>query len=182
MARLLEAIGAAMKACTIEGCDKPVRARGWCAKHYTRWHKYGDPREVHLVIDDDHARFWAFVDRSGDCWIWTGSLTHNGYGRFWYRGKQRRAHRVIYELEVGPIPDGHQVDHLCGNPRCVRPTHLEAVTPRENVLRGDTIVAANIAKTHCPQGHPYSGNNLVRLQRGWRGCRACRAVREAQHV
>lgn len=113
------------------------------------------------------------------CWEWTGHRTQGGYGVT--RGTSRRrttAHRVVYEALVGPIPDGYQVDHLCGNPPCVNPAHLEPVTPRENVLRGDTIVAANARKTHCPQGHAYTPDNIYEWK-GYPGTRQCLTCRRA---
>lgn len=91
------------------------------------------------------------------------------------------AHRVAYELVVGPIPDGLQLDHLCKVRKCVNPAHLEAVTCGENIRRGDTGKAAaevQSSKTHCPQGHPYSGDNLAHYRgrhgRRYRACRICR--------
>lgn len=74
---------------------------------------------------------------------------------------------------VGPIPDGLVIDHLCRNPQCVNPMHLEPVTPEENTRRG--IGGWNTrAKTHCPQGHPYSGANLyINPTSGARVCRTC---------
>jgi hypothetical protein len=118
-------------------------------------------------------RFDEMTQKSGSCWLWTGGLTRDGYGVFWVNRKQRRpAHRWSYEHFVGPIPEGLQIDHLCRVRRCVNPDHLEPVTNRENILRGDTFAAANGRKTHCPKGHPYEGENLYEI-RGERRCRAC---------
>lgn len=103
--------------------------------------------------------FWDFVDRTGFCWEWQGIRNRDGYG-FMVRqepGERRRtimAHRYAYELEVGPIPDGYQIDHLCRNEPCVRPDHLEAVPPVVNVYRSLGPAAMNARKTHCPAGHP----------------------------
>lgn len=76
-------------------------------------------------------RFWSKVDRSGDCWEFTG-WSRNGYGRFWFDGKDGEAHRYAYELENGPIPDGMQIDHQCHNTMCVRASHLRPVTIKQN--------------------------------------------------
>jgi hypothetical protein len=123
-------------------------------------------------------RFFARVrlDLTG-CWRWTAGRSDKGYGKFRWRGEQY-AHRVLWLWVVGLIPEGLELDHLCRTPDCVRPSHLELVTHRVNLLRGATIVARCARVTHCPQGHPYAGDNLY-LLRGRRYCRACRAIRKA---
>jgi hypothetical protein len=86
--------------------------------------------------------------------------------------KLKRAHRLVYERLVGPIPDGLELDHLCRNPTCCNPAHLEPVTHRENMLRGETIGARASAVTHCPAGHEYTEMN-TRVYKGYRKCRTC---------
>lgn len=120
-----------------------------------------------LLLDAD--RFWGKVEKTSSCWLWTAART-DGYGRL----GNEYAHRVAYRMLVGPIPLGLQLDHLCRVRHCVNPAHLEPVTQRENVLRGETIVARNAVKTHCPHGHPLSGHNL-RLFNGHRSCKLCNA-------
>ena len=89
-------------------------------------------------------------------------------------GQLRGAHRVAYELEHGSIPDGYHIDHLCLNHSCVRPDHMELVSQRENTLRGTGPTAVNARKTHCPKGHPLSGDNLyIYPSTGGRACRTC---------
>ena len=125
----------------------------------------------------DFDRFWQRVDKSGECWMWTGSRNTKGYGRFDSDGRHLMAHRVAYEMLVGPIPDGMQLDHLCRVPACVNPAHLEPVTSRENTMRGIGPSAQSAVKTHCSKGHPLSGDNLMeRMGRGrlFRDCRTCR--------
>ncbi len=121
-------------------------------------------------------RLWsgAIADGTG-CWVWQRSGA-NGYGQLNYEGKHRYAHRAAYELVKGPIPDGFQIDHLCRTPACINPDHLEAVTQRENLIRGDTIPAANAQATHCPQGHRYAGANLI-IDGHSRRCRTCKNER-----
>lgn len=120
------------------------------------------------------------VDEETNCWVWTAS-TSRGYGYIAVGGRRNaRAHRVAYEMFVGPIPEGMQLDHLCRNPLCVNPAHLEPVTQQENILRGVSIVAQNAAKTHCPQGHPYDGANLYVEKSGGRRCLICMRATKAR--
>jgi hypothetical protein len=125
------------------------------------------------LTDIELERFWAKVDKTESCWVWTASKDTKGYGKLTLRQRTYRAHRVAYEYLVGPISDGLQLDHLCRNRRCVRPDHLEPVTSRENLLRGDTVNARLAAKTHCDSGHPFDEVNTYRAPDGTRHCRKC---------
>ena len=122
-------------------------------------------------------RLWAKVDKAAPdgCWLWTGA-TKNGYGAVYVgAGRSEPAHRVAYQLLVGPIPVGLVLDHLCRNRRCVNPEHLDPVTHATNILRGTGYSARNAAVTHCPQGHAYDETNTyLHPMRGQRNCRACR--------
>lgn len=121
------------------------------------------------------SSFWSKVKKTNNCWEWTASTAGGGYGHFNYKKKQYTAHRTAYELLVGEIPKGLQIDHLCRNKKCVNPQHLEPVTPSQNICRGDTIPAVHAKKTHCPNGHPYSGDNLyLSGKHQTRRCRICR--------
>lgn len=124
------------------------------------------------------------VETSG-CWIFTGAVQSSGYGSIAIDGdgSTRLAHRAAYELLVDRIPAGMTIDHfVCFNKLCCNPAHLEVVTRSENSKRAfETGLAAvpaqarrNAAKTHCPQGHPYSGDNLLVSKKGERFCRECR--------
>lgn len=134
-----------------------------------------------MTTANSENRFWQQVDKTESCWLWTGSLTHNGYGRMGFRGKVHRAHRLAYELLIGgAIPDGLTLDHLCRERRCVNPAHLEAVPLRVNILRGEGGAALNVRKTRCPAGHPLDGANLRRDgSNRARRCRACKQARES---
>ena len=136
-------------------------------------------------------RFWRLVDKTDTCWLWTGN-TWKGYGQFSIQQtpgvwKKAKAHCVAYGLIVGPIPDGLQLDHLCRNPSCVNPAHLEPVTNRENGLRGFSVAGIHARKTHCHVGHEFTPENTMRRHVGdfeQRECRACyrgaAAVRHAR--
>lgn len=127
----------------------------------------------------DRVRSKVAYDPDG-CWLWVGAVRDTGYGQIGIRLARRQyanklAHRYVYELLVGPIPDGLQIDHLCRVITCVRPDHLEPVTQRENIARGESACAWNARKTHCKRGHPFAGPNLILVNDGrWRVCRTCR--------
>lgn len=125
-------------------------------------------------------RFVRFLceDPERGCWLWTGGRkSQMGYGEFClYHGKVVSAHRWAYEHFRESIPAGFDLDHLCRNPICVHPWHLEVVTRQENLLRGRNHLRD---KTHCPHGHPYSGDNLIiRKSDAGRLCRACRKAQQ----
>jgi hypothetical protein len=114
--------------CSVDGCEKPVDQSGLCAAHRTRRQRYGDP----LGGGKPRPRlgdYWDYVDKSGECWIWTGPLAHFGYGVY----KKKRAHRIAFEMVHGPIPPGVFILHSCDNPPCVNPAHLRMGTQRENM-------------------------------------------------
>ena len=102
-----------------------------------------------------------------NCWIWTSAISH-GYGNFKLKNKSRIAHRVSFELFIGDIPNGKQLDHLCRNKLCVNPEHIEPVTCKENINRGNSGINNSI-KICCPKGHSYSGKD----SRGYRVCKTC---------
>ena len=108
-------------------------------------------------------------------WFWTGYINPQGYGRTSFGRPNRtwNAHVALYELLVGPVPEGLQLDHLCRVRHCGNPEHLEPVTCRENLLRGETWAARNAAKTHCKRGHPYDEANTRIIKTGGRSCRTC---------
>jgi hypothetical protein len=121
--------------------------------------------------------FWRKVDKRPDgCWYWTGA-TDGRYGDYnaGRSGKNLhiKAHRMAYLLLVGPIPEGHQLDHLCRNYLCVNPSHLEPVTQQENNRRSDSESARHARKTHCLRGHPLKGDNLRIKADGSRLCVTC---------
>ena len=116
------------------------------------------------------------------CWEWTGH-TVKGYGRVKRAGdrKTTAVHVWVYETYVGPIPLGHQLDHLCRNKRCVNPLHLEPVTGRVNTLRGVSPAAVNAQKKFCKSSHPLSGDNVKINSRGHRVCVICTRAFQAAY-
>lgn len=127
------------------------------------------------------AERWLPNRRTG-CWTWIGTRHGGGYGVIKRAGVQVRAHRIAYELYVGPIPAGLQIDHVkargCVSRLCVNPAHLEAVTQQENLRRGqvwENGARIHRAKTHCPHGHAYDARNTGWKKTGARRCRACHA-------
>jgi HNH endonuclease len=140
---------------------------------------------MELMANNVAERFWAKVDRRGpdDCWPWLACRNPRGYGWFGLAHRKNvKAHRYAYELLVRQIPPGLTLDHLCRNPSCVNPAHLEPVTVKENVLRGDGRTAINARKTHCPAGHAYDVANTYVDRHGSRECRACHRRKEAERV
>lgn len=112
------------------------------------------------------------VTESG-CWIWLGACQPTGYSVVRFNGKAARAHRVIYKIVFGSIPEGFELDHLCRVRCCVNPHHMEPVTHTENLRRGETIGAKNRMKTHCSNRHELTAENIWIDGKGRRRCRQC---------
>jgi hypothetical protein len=156
--------------CSVNGC-RGRAAYGWCAAHWPE-------------------RFWSKVKRGPvpehrpeleACWLWMGRRDNLGYGRFDLDRREQLAHRISYQLMVGAIPPGWEIDHLCRVTSCVRAGHLEAVPHRVNAQRGNQGNHVR-AKTHCPHGHPYDEANTYWYQEKGRSfvgrlCKECRRQR-----
>lgn len=177
--------------CIEAECQRQAREQGRCHACYERLRRAG---KIETREKDPIARFWSRVDRNGPkapdgllgrCWMWTRSTNH-GYGQVSIGGHIKRAHRLAYELSVGPVPDGLDIDHLCHerdsdcpggvtcpHRRCCNPDHLRPATRRTNVLRGVSPLADKAARSHCEHGHEFTPENTY-LWRGGRCCRACR--------
>lgn len=122
----------------------------------------------------DSKRFWSKVEKTNSCWNWTGSKK-KGYGSIYVKPKEFLTHRLSYMILVSGIPDGMTIDHLCRNRACLNPKHLEMVTLKENILRGNGVASINARKTHCKRGHKFSEDNiLIQKSTGGRICRVCK--------
>lgn len=169
--------------CEMDGCEKPRHARGLCSTHQSKIRRKGSPAgpvRAWLPVAD---RFWALVTKTETCWLFA-NVQSNGYGSLSgavTNGRSNLAHRVAYELLIGPIPEGLQLDHLCRVRNCVNPEHLEPVTPWENTMRSTSISAVNARKTECLRGHPFSDENTYYSKDGRRYCIACRDARAREY-
>lgn len=114
---------------------------------------------------------------TGECWVWTGADSGNGYGRISVRGKTRATHIVAYRLYVGEVPKGMVLDHDCRNRLCCNPEHLIPRSGVVNTLIGEGPSAINARKTHCKHGHPFDEENTIKRVRNGRTNRECRACR-----
>lgn len=141
------------RTCSVEDCENPARARGWCTMHYQRWRKSGT---LSSPVPSPYARFMAKTQRlPNGCWEWTGATKETGYAAFGLDGAVVRAHRWVYEVFGASVPEGLVLDHVCHtrdlscpggdecpHRRCVNPDHLEPVTRLENTRRGRSCVPA----------------------------------------
>ena len=125
-------------------------------------------------------RFLSKIEKTDFCWNWKASKDKEGYGYFWDH-KTLKAHRFSYELFKDKIPNNLQIDHLCRNPSCVNPNHLEIVTSKENTYRGNSFQGINSRKIHCIRNHPLSGNNLYVRPNNSRVCRICQRLSDRKH-
>ena len=155
--------------------------RPWTVEQKTKMsHFHGTPLE----------RFEGKVNKNGPvvkaelgpCWLWMGAMDKStGYGAMGFYGKTERTHIVAFKLFKGDIPYGLEIDHLCRIRLCVNPDHLDAVTQQVNLMRGMGPAAVNARKTHCKNGHEFTGENTYHLSNGSRCCRACQlAIKAAE--
>lgn len=177
-----------------------MQADGLCQVHLRRKRLYGDPLAVKMIVGMAEERFWSQIDKYGPlperrpelgpCWVWTGLITEHGYASMSIRNRHTAMHRFSYELNVGPIPDGLQIDHLCHpgdgtctpatcrHRRCVNPAHLEPVTNRENTIRGDCprVTSERCFGVSVPEEHRRSAaaaRKVAPVDKAPRECEHC---------
>lgn len=161
--------------CKVQHCTNLVGQKGarhLCTKHYQMWRLTGDP--CGTTAPTEAERFWRKVAKGPSCWTWKASKDGNGYGMF-KASRGTRSHRWAYESLVGPIPEGLVLDHLCRNPSCVNPEHLEPVTNDENLSRGWGRRIKNGMAKGCINGHEYNELNTYTNPKGALVCRTCAA-------
>lgn len=129
------------------------------------------------VADRYHSRY--DIDPVTECWVWNKGRFSSGYGALYVGSNNKPAHRIGYELLIGPIPEGLELDHLCRNRPCVNPWHMEAVTHEENVRRGEAFNAIANFNNVCVRGHQLTDWNVYVKRDGRRQCKACHKAREA---
>lgn len=175
------------------GLPRPHYARDWCGPCYRQVRARGElgelrPSRWDTIGMTEAERFWFRINKDGpvpeyrpdlgQCWVKKRVVGGDDYAVFRRdNGDPVPMHEWSYEQVHGPVPEGLELDHLCRSVTCVRPSHLEAVTHRENTLRGTGPPAVHAAKTHCVNNHPLSGDNLNVTADGERECIICRRQR-----
>lgn len=152
------------------------RRTSWCDPCHTAWEIRRSKPEAQVKLRE---RFEGKISSEDECWVWQGAKSDTGYGSLGVEGKTCHAHRIAYEFWVGPIPPRKTIDHLCRNRACVRPEHLEAVSPKENSAKG----LLGVLKKECAQGHPWTPEHIYdRPGSNKRMCGTCNRERSrARH-
>ena len=164
----------ARRPCSFPGCPNDHVARDLCGAHWKQRYERGQQLKPLRVWEPQGRRLESMFTRTDGCWEWTGRKNAGGYGMICWNKRETPAHRVVYEQEVGPIPAGLVIDHLCRVRHCMNPAHMEIVTIGQNTLRGVGPSAVNARSTHCKRGHPFDEANTIHRSDGGRRCRTCK--------
>jgi hypothetical protein len=168
--------------CTLQGCDREQLAKGLCSAHYDQQRegrpfkpiRKRRPNATPPVIEWDEVPC-PRADLAGPCHVYRGKRSVWGYKNVYIQGVAVKVHRYVWELANGPIPTGLVIDHQCRNRACININHLRVVTLKVNSTENceGTVWQIQLAKTHCPKGHPYDAENTHRKKSGSRDCRQC---------
>lgn len=165
-----------LRICSIDGCGKPLKARGWCNAHWRRWNRNGDPL-AGMTAQGDPLKFISSVDPANlgeECLLWPYARLPNGYGHLWIDGVDTLASRYICEKFNGPAPtDAHEAAHLCGKGHlaCIHPLHLAWKTHAENEAdklihgthhRGERCPTAKLTERDVKEIRSLKGSMLGR--------------------
>lgn len=174
-----------LKQCAV--CQEPfqphlqlVGRRKYCSPR-CRSNKPRPPRPETAHFNLDRLMKHVVPVPESGCWLWDGYWSTKGYGITTLKNNPYYAHRVMYESLRGPVPKDMELDHLCRVKCCVNPDHLEAVTSRENTLRGTAPSAMHARQTHCIHGHPLAADNMAYWEVGTRK-RHCKECNKLRHI
>lgn len=175
--------------CAIDHCDREVKTRGWCEKHYMNWYINGSPLSQFEIPLDEYMKRRGWKVTVDGCWEWQGNRSIDGYGivsNHVYGITREGAHRVMYKLHKGPIPEGLVIRHKCDNPPCVNPEHLEVGTALDNIndMLDRGRGPAWTVRTECRNGHDLidPANDGLRKANGKirHYCKKCEAENRAR--
>lgn len=153
------------RTCSVDGCDRPNHARGYCAGHYKRW-RNGRAMDSPITqyYQTPEASFEARTARVGECLIWTGGVNRNGYGLIKTQNGSTLAHRFAWESSKGLIPDGMALDHICGNPPCCDVKHLRVVSTKQNLENRVKLPANNTSGYRGVYWHKQVGKWFAKVK------------------
>lgn len=166
--------------CSIKNCKGIKYTAQYCPRHQQQYRRTGNPIPTFMRGYTDFERICQNLEEVGGCLVWSRSLRTDGYARTWVGNKTTYVHRFMYENIIGPIDKGLVIDHICRNRACANPAHLEVVTQKENVRRGNIVINKQNRK-HCLSGHAYNEKNTYYFK-GNRQCRVCKKLNQRKYM